>query len=155
MSKKVLSQMSKWVSANKLFMNPEKCYKICNKALPLYSLNIGYGYNDKYIEVAINTKFLCLQIDNCLKWKNHIDQLVPKLSGAYNADRFMLHISNTDDLKSVSCAYFHSLMKYGIIYWGNSCNSRKKFTLQKKIIRIVVVSTSIILVEIYLRDYRS
>jgi hypothetical protein len=39
-------------------------------------------------------------------------------------------------------------MKYGIIFWGNSSDSRKVFTLQKKIVRKI-------LVESYLRDYRS
>jgi hypothetical protein len=34
-------------------------------------------------------------------------------------------------------AYFHSLMGYGIIFWGNSSDSKEVFTLQKKIIRIV------------------
>jgi hypothetical protein len=35
-------------------------------------------------------------------------------------------------------AYFHSLMKYGIIFWGNSFDIKKVFTLQKKIVRIMM-----------------
>jgi hypothetical protein len=38
---------------------------------------------------------------------------------------------------SIYFAYFHSVMKYGIIFWGNLYNSRKIFTLPKKIIRIM------------------
>jgi IS1 family transposase len=34
--------------------------------------------------------------------------------------------------------YFHSIVKYEIIFWGNSPNSRKIFNLQKKIIRIMI-----------------
>jgi len=33
--------------------------------------------------------------------------------------------------------YFHSVIKYGTIFWVNSSNSGKIFTLQKKIIRIM------------------
>jgi hypothetical protein len=44
--------------------------------------NNSVGYNDKYIEESVHTKFLGLKIDNHLNWKNHINQLVPKLSGA-------------------------------------------------------------------------
>jgi hypothetical protein len=40
-------------------------------------------------------------------------------------------------LKSVYFAYFHSVMKYGIILWGNSSNSKKTFTLQKKAVRLM------------------
>jgi hypothetical protein len=48
------------------------------------------------------------------------------------------HISATlTPLKSIYFAYFRSIMKYGIIFWGNSCKSRKILTLQKKIIRII------------------
>ena len=39
-------------------------------------------------------------------------------------------------LKSIYFAYFHSIIKYGIIYWCNSCSSAKIFTLHK-IIRIL------------------
>jgi hypothetical protein len=37
-------------------------------------------------------------------------------------------------------ACFHSVMKYGAIFWGDSCNSVKIFTLQKKFIRIMAIA---------------
>jgi len=40
-------------------------------------------------------------------------------------------------LKSIYYAYFHSIIKYGIIFWSNSFNIGKLFTLQKKVIRII------------------
>jgi hypothetical protein len=64
--------------------------------------------------------------------------MVPKLSGACYAVRSMYHINNINTLKSIYFAYSHSIIKYGIIFWGNSSNSKKIFTLQKKIIRIMV-----------------
>jgi IS1 family transposase len=64
--------------------------------------------------------------------------MIPKLSGACYAVRSMFHISNINTLKSIYFAYFHSIVQYGIIFWGNSSNSRKISTLQKKIIRIIV-----------------
>jgi hypothetical protein len=90
--------MSKWFSANKVALNPDKTniIKFIPNNSPQYPLNIGF--NDKYIEEAVNTKFLGLQIDNHLSWKNHIDQLVSKLCGACYAVRSTLHISNTDTL---------------------------------------------------------
>jgi hypothetical protein len=61
--------------------------------------------------------------------------MIPKLSGACYVVRMMVHISNITTLKSIYFAYFHSIIKYEIIFWGNSSNSGKIFTLQKKIIR--------------------
>jgi hypothetical protein len=49
----------------------------------------------------------------------------------------MSHVSNTVTLKAMYFAYFHSIMKYGIIFWGNSSSSKNIFTLQKKVIRII------------------
>jgi hypothetical protein len=46
--------------------------------------------------------------------------------------------SNINTLKVIYFAYFHSLMKYGIILWGNSSGSKKVFTLQKRTVRIIV-----------------
>jgi hypothetical protein len=67
-----------------------------------------------------------------------IDQLIPKVSCACSAIRSVSHSSNTYTLRSIYFAYFDCIMKYGIIvFWGNSGNSRKIPTLQKKIIRIV------------------
>jgi hypothetical protein len=78
-----------------------------------------------------------MQLDNHLNWKDHIDQIIPKLSAAYYAVRQMYHICNNNTLKSIYFAYFHSVIKYELIFWGNSPNSKKVFTLQKKVIRIM------------------
>jgi len=91
------------------------------------------GYKEKYIEETMNTKFLGLHTDN---HKNHIEQMIPKLSEACNAVRSMVHINNINTLKSITNAHFHSIIKYGIIFCGNSSYSGKIFTAQKKTVRI-------------------
>jgi hypothetical protein len=53
------------------------------------------------------------------------------------AVRSMVPISDINTLKSIYFAYFHSIIRYGIIFWGNSSCSIKIFILQKKIIRIL------------------
>jgi len=52
--------------------------------------------------------------------------------------RQMYYICNNDTLKSLYFAYFHSIASYGIILEGNSHYSKEIFTLQKRIIRIMV-----------------
>ena len=34
--------------------------------------------------------------------------------------------------------FFHEVMSYGIIFWGNSCHSIKIFQMQKRVIRIIM-----------------
>jgi len=40
-------------------------------------------------------------------------------------------------LRMAYFAYFHSVIRYGIIFWGNATNSCKVFKLQKMVIRIM------------------
>ena len=95
------------------------------------------GYKEMYIEDTVNTKYLGLQIVNNIICKNHIEQMVPKLSGACCVVRSMINNSNINTLKSICYAYFHSILKYVIFFVGNSSNNGKVFTLQKKIVRIM------------------
>jgi hypothetical protein len=110
--------------------------KFATNNQPYYALTIGH--KDKYIEEAVRLKFLGLKIDNHLNWKNHIDQIIPKLSAACYMVRQMYYICNNDTLRSIYFAYFHSIASYGIILGGNSSHSNKIFTLQKRIIRHMV-----------------
>jgi hypothetical protein len=96
------------------------------------------GYKDKYREETVNLKFLGLHLDNYLNLKDHIDQMIPKLSEACYGVRSTFHISHINSLESIYFAYFHSIIQHGIVFWGNSSNSREIFTLQKEIIRIMV-----------------
>jgi len=55
--------------------------------------------------------------------------MIPKLRGACYAIQSMVHTSNMHTLRSIYYAHFHSVIKYGIKFWGNSTNSGKIFTL--------------------------
>jgi hypothetical protein len=47
-----------------------------------------------------------------------------------------------DTLKIVYYSYFHSIMTYSLIFWGNSSRSINIFRLQKRVIRIITGSKS-------------
>jgi len=79
----------------------------------------------------MNTKLLGLQIDNHVNWKNHTEEIIPKLHGTCYAIRSMDLISNVNTLKSIYYVHFHFFIKYGIIFGGNSSNSGK-FSLYKE-----------------------
>jgi hypothetical protein len=122
--------------SEKIILNLEKTnlIKFVTKNLPHCAMTIGY--EDKYIEEIVNTKFLGIHLDNHLNWNNHIDQItrwfkydrddlcvnksqfvpvifeppcIPKLSTACYAVRQMYHFVNQNTLKSIYFAYFHSV----------------------------------------------
>jgi hypothetical protein len=63
---------------------------IINKS-PQYDLKIGY--DGKYIEESINTKYFGIPINNHLNCKNHIDLVIPKLSRACYVIKSMSHVT--------------------------------------------------------------
>ena len=86
------------------------------------------------------TKFLGLVITNSVPWKDHITQLIPKLGKAFYVLRCFRPFMSQYALQSVYYSYFHSLITYGIIFWGNSLYSSHIFRLQKKAVRIITGS---------------
>jgi hypothetical protein len=131
MSNLVLSLMIKWFAANKLVLNLDKINIMKFKTNNLSHSTLHTGYKEKYIEEMVNTQYLGLQTDNHLNWKNHIEQMIRKLSGACYAVRSMVHISNINTLKSINYAYFHSIIKYGIGS-GVTLPTRRRFSLYER-----------------------
>jgi hypothetical protein len=67
-------------------------------------------------------KFVGIIVDNAFSWKQHIDTVIPKLNKAcYIIRRSKLYLSHAA-LKMVYYAFFHSVMSYGLIFWGSSTN---------------------------------
>jgi hypothetical protein len=86
---------------------------------------------------AINTKFLGLTIQNYLTWDHHIQNIIKKLNKAcYNLSKLKPVVSN-NALKIVYFSYFHTIMSYGIMFWGNSSQAERVFKLQKRAVRIM------------------
>jgi hypothetical protein len=71
-------------------------------------------------------------ISDTLSWKGHIDMITLKLSQACYTVRVVKLFLSQDTLKKIYYAYFHSIMTYGIIFWGNSSHLDKIFRLKKK-----------------------
>jgi hypothetical protein len=67
--------------------------------------------------------------------------MIPKLSVACYAARLMVHTRNNNTLKSIYYAYFHSIIKYGIIY------------LQEKSSELCLVNNPEPHVEVCLNNY--
>ena len=81
-------------------------------------------------------------IDENLSWYCHNDQMIPKLNKATYVIRILKPLLSLEALKTVYFATVHSIISYGIIFWGISTNSKIIFKTQKRIIRIITNSTN-------------
>jgi hypothetical protein len=86
--------------------------------------------------------WLYIFMDKNLSWCTHIEQLIPKLNKASYAIRFLRLILSLETVRMVYYSVVHSVMSYGIIFWGGSTHSKTIFKIQKRIIRIITNSGS-------------
>ena len=63
------------------------------------------------------------------------------LKKACYAIRLIKPFMSIDVLRSTYFSYAHSIISYGIIFWGNSSYSEDIFKIQKRIIRIIMNSS--------------
>jgi hypothetical protein len=91
-------------------------------------------YHSKLLVAADNTKFLGLEPDKHVNWKSHIKKILPKLSGACYVIRRLYSSCDINTLRMIYFAYFHSIMEYGIMFWGASSESNRILLQKKRII---------------------
>jgi hypothetical protein len=91
---------------------------------------------------STNTKFLSLNVEETLSWKCHITHILPRLSSACYAIKVITPLMSEDTLKIIYHSYIHSIITYGIIFWGNSPHNTGIFKIQKWTVRIMTKSRS-------------
>jgi hypothetical protein len=121
----ILYNTLKWFQPNQLVLNIEttKIVKFTCANFSYSPLHITFCENLPVKTNAIN--FLGLQLDSQLSWKPHINYLLHKLSSVCFIMRKLSPILNIQTLRMVYFAHFHSLVNYGIIFWGNTSSVRK------------------------------
>jgi hypothetical protein len=116
----VLNKLKLWFNTNLLFLDFSKTEFMKFNTKNAYEQDINILYDNTEIPNSSCIKFLGVNIANNLSWKNHIDSLIPKLSSTCYAIRALKPFVNRETLLMVYYAYFHSIIRYGIIFWGNS-----------------------------------
>jgi hypothetical protein len=111
-----LDYMIGWFSANGLALNMEKTNVM--KFTSSYHQNevFHFIYQKKIIIEINNTKFLGLELDKNISWKNHVQKILLKLSSACSLARRMYPCCKSYTLKMIYFASFHAAMEYGIIF---------------------------------------
>ena len=135
---KPIQDINKLFNTNLLSWNLDKTHFIHFVTKNSFSIDFNIINRNKKIANVHNTKFLGPTLDNSLTWRKHIDTIITKLSSASFALRVIKPFLSLDSLKMVNYSYFHFVMTYGLIFWGNSHHSNIIFRLQKRIIRIIV-----------------
>jgi hypothetical protein len=75
------------------------------------------------ISGTMYNKFLGLTIQYDLAWNKHIEEICKKLNLAIFMIRNIKPLVSIDTMKIIYHACFHSIMAYGIMFWGNSTHA--------------------------------
>ena len=124
--------LNKWLRANELPLNFNKTNHVHFATKRNMIIDFKIGFNNNFIASSASTKFLGMTINNNLNWNDHVDSITKKLSKACYMRRNAKICMSTSSLIMIYYAFFHSIMSYGIIFWGNSSHSSSIFRLQKK-----------------------
>ena len=71
--------------------------------------------------------------DDTVTWDYHIDHLISRLNSACYAIRAVTAMLSRKALRNLHFSYVHSVVFYGIIFWGNTHNIIKIFRRENKI----------------------
>ena len=124
--------LNKWFTAHQLSLNFNNTNYVHFTTKGNMTVNLKIGFNNNLITNSSYTKFLGVTMDNTLSWNNHIDVLMNKLSTACYIIRNAITCMSASSLKMTYYPFFHSVMSYGIIFWGNLSHSSTIFSMKKK-----------------------
>jgi hypothetical protein len=72
-----------------------------------------------------------------MSWNQHIYYIINKLSVACYAIRKIKYTVTIETLRLIYFAHVHSIISYGIMFWGSASLAQKVFVMQKRIIRVI------------------
>jgi hypothetical protein len=129
-----------WFNNNSLILNFDKTHYLQFTTKNESVIDINIDCNIKHIVNTSSTLFLGITIDTALSWPDHTDKLMVTLSKSLLAIRTAKPYITQDTLRMIYFSYFHTIVSYGIIFWGSSSNGVNTSRHQIKVIRIMTNS---------------
>jgi hypothetical protein len=82
------------------------------------------------------TRFLGLTIEYSITWERHRRGNKETVYSCYII-RNIKPVVSMNTLLCIYHSYFHSVMTYGLMFWGNSSHAERVFKLQKRVVRLI------------------
>ena len=130
------TKLHEWFCANDLKMNITKT-EIVEYTIAKKHDRLSLTWEGVIVTSSEFVKFLGIAIDENLNWKHQINAISSKLSSsAY----LLREIRKKSSEETAIMAYYgttYSLLRYGIVFWGDSTEVCRAFKLQKRCIRSI------------------
>ncbi|CAK1577859.1 unnamed protein product [Parnassius mnemosyne] len=132
-----ISKLVHWFNVNNLHLNGNKTNCVKFTTTNVKNLNTNVFLNGEELSPVVSTVFLGITLDAKFQWGPHISKLASRLSSAAYAVKKIRGLTSVETARLVYFSYFHSIMSYGILLWGNAADSETIFVLQKRAIRAI------------------
>ena len=133
-----LCKLSLWFNCNRLSLNLKKTYSMLftNKCV---NMNFDIYLNKTIIKQVNSIKFLGVIIDENITWKIHCDKVHTSTSRVLGILRKLKYILPEKTLFSIYNTLSLPHLQYGILAWGNTCQTylNKLLIVQKKTLRVI------------------
>ena len=118
-----LKNVYQWLVANKLTLNigKSKFMIVTNKKIKSYDMSVFI--NGTKLEECEKYKYLGIMMDRNLSWKAHVEYISKKISKACGSLANLRYCVKTNILREVYHSLIHSYLRYGIVVWGNACDT--------------------------------
>lgn len=99
--------------------------------------NLNINYKNETLNTVNDCIFLGITVDRFCNWKLHIEKITHKIDCFVYALKRIRQIVNVQTAIMAYQAYVASIIRYGIIIWGNSVDVERVFRAQKKCLRAI------------------
>ena len=125
--------------ANKISLNNDKTELVLyNSSKKQLDCDLKIKLNGKTLYQTDSVRYLGIQIDKRLVWKQQINHVALMLNKANAMLSKVRHAWDIKTLRSVYCSIFESHLCYASLVWAQNTNSVKRLhLLQKKFLRIM------------------
>jgi len=131
----IMNDLNEWFAEHSLFLNAEKTkiIRFHSYQNPIKQLSINLNGVD--VQKGGSVKFLGVNLDENLNWKDHCQSLTSKLNSIAYQFKNLRQVLDEKELIAVYYANCESHLRYGVGLWGWSTGSKDVFVSQKNVLR--------------------
>lgn len=139
--KRNLPLVSEWCITNRLVINYDKTFQVIFKAPQKIYNSDDYKLDlrGSILEEKQTTRFLGIELDSNINFKEHLKALKKKLNLTLMMMRALRPTIDQKSMVDIYYCFFYPHLIYGIEFWGHASNTQLKSiqSLQKNALRII------------------
>lgn len=132
-----LRTITHWLNHNNLDINVSKTKYVQFANHKRKPPNLNISHSGELVCKDSSVRFLGILLDENCDWKLHVDMVCKKLNRFVYALKQLRNTANENSALLAYHGYVNSVLRYGLLLWGNSTHIVKAFLTQKKCIRAI------------------